>query len=89
MKSRGKSLIVGLFALLIFSALIRSGASRISITQLVLAFLSGSFAVFLFVKGVFTKKANKRYERKPLTAWSALDAKLDPTDEMNRVEYEE
>jgi len=53
---------------------------------LVLAFLSGSFAVFLFVKGVFTKKANKRYERKPLTAWSALDAELDPTDEMNRVE---
>ena len=37
-------------------------------------------------KGVFTKKANKRYERKPLTAWSALDAELDPTDEMNRVE---
>lgn len=81
MKSRGKTFLLALVALIIFSALIRSGASRISIAQLVLTFLSGAIAVFLFVKSVLTKSFSKKYERKPLTAWNALDAELDPTDQ--------
>lgn len=84
MKSRGKNFLLVIFFFFLFAALIKSGASRISIPQLVLAFLSGSFAVFIFVKKVLTRKVTKKYDRKPLTAWSALDAELDPTEDTNR-----